>query len=309
MEGIDSSIILNRSVWKYSGHEETFNDPLVDCRECKSRFRADKLVEEFGSGEANRPSAGVACPKCGKSNWTEPRPFNLMFQHAARRGRRGGRPGALAYLRPETAQGIFINFLNVQTTMRRKLPFGIAQIGKSFRNEVTPGNFIFRTREFEQMEMEYFVRPGDDEHVHQSITGSSSASTGTRPRRQRATTSASTSSRRRSWRTTPSAPWTSCTASSPSAPKRQRQWDELMGIANRTDFDLKAHSKKPEDAEGKRVNPDSTEDLSYFDEATKERFYPYVIEPAVGRQPLGARLPDGRLHRAHDRQGRDARRS
>ncbi|HEX8292717.1 MAG TPA: glycine--tRNA ligase, partial [Pyrinomonadaceae bacterium] len=163
MEGIDSSIILNRLVWKYSGHEDTFSDPLVDCRSCNSRFRADKLVEEVGAADF----ADVRCPKCGGANWTEPRPFNLMFRTTIGAVAAEDDPAALAYLRPETAQGIFINFLNVQTTMRRKIPFGIAQIGKSFRNEVTPGNFIFRTREFEQMEMEYFVRPGEDERVHQ----------------------------------------------------------------------------------------------------------------------------------------------
>ena len=145
IEGIDSSIILNRLVWKYSGHEATFNDWLVDCRKCKGRFRADKIVDN-------------KCPSCGASDWTEARPFNTMLQ--TKLGAvADDDPTALAYLRPETAQGIFINFLNVQTTMRRKLPFGVAQVGKSFRNEVTPGNFILRTREFEQMEMEYFVSP------------------------------------------------------------------------------------------------------------------------------------------------------
>jgi glycyl-tRNA synthetase len=145
IEGIDSSIILNRLVWKYSGHEATFNDWLIDCRKCKARFRADKISDN-------------KCPSCGASDWTEARPFNTMLQ--TKLGAvADDDPTALAYLRPETAQGIFINFLNVQTTMRRKLPFGIAQVGKSFRNEVTPGNFILRTREFEQMEMEYFVSP------------------------------------------------------------------------------------------------------------------------------------------------------
>src|SRR5919112_5447127 len=155
MEGIDSSIILNRLVWKYSGHEETFSDPLVDCRECKTRLRADKLEADA----AGSPK----CPNCGSTNLTDPRPFNLMFRTTIGAAAVEDDPNALAYLRPETAQGIFINFLNVQTTMRRKIPFGIAQVGKSFRNEITPGNFILRTREFEQMEMEYFVKP-DAEH-------------------------------------------------------------------------------------------------------------------------------------------------
>ncbi|MFL6256364.1 MAG: glycine--tRNA ligase, partial [Pyrinomonadaceae bacterium] len=163
MEGIDSSIILNRLVWKYSGHEETFSDPLVDCRECKTRLRADKLeipeISDLGhlaTPEEAIEAKVVKCPNCGSTNLTKPRPFNLMFRTTIGAVAEDDDPTALAYLRPETAQGIFINFLNVQTTMRRKIPFGIAQIGKSFRNEVTPGNFIFRTREFEQMEMEYF---------------------------------------------------------------------------------------------------------------------------------------------------------
>lgn len=173
MEGVDSSIILNRLVWKYSGHELTFTDPLVDCRECNSRFRYDKLLAESGV-EAQRTGhltpaqilKDIKCPSCGKSDWTGVRPFNLMFRtHVGATSEDDA--DALVYLRPETAQGIFINFANVLTTSRRKLPFGVAQIGKSFRNEVTPGNFIFRTREFEQMEMEYFVRPGEDEQVHQ----------------------------------------------------------------------------------------------------------------------------------------------
>ena len=154
IEGLDSSIILNRLVWKYSGHEDTFSDPLVDCRECKTPLRADKL--ESTANALN----------CGSTNLTEPRPFNLMFRTHVGAAAEDDL-ASLVYLRPETAQGIFINFANVLTTSRRKLPFGVAQIGKSFRNEVTPGNFIFRTREFEQMEMEYFVRPGEDEQVHQ----------------------------------------------------------------------------------------------------------------------------------------------
>jgi glycyl-tRNA synthetase len=284
MEGIDSSIILNRLVWKYSGHEDTFSDPLVDCRECHSRFRADKLAEETGAAAATIGAAGidlsaVKCPGCGKTNWTEPRPFNLMFRtHVGATAEDD--ESALVYLRPETAQGIFINFQNVLTTMRRKVPFGIAQIGKSFRNEVTPGNFIFRTREFEQMEMEYFVRPGEDESVHQEwidycfnwFTSLGISADNLRlyeqPKEELAHYAKRTVDIHYRF--------------FPERAEEDRQWDELMGIANRTDFDLKAHSKKPEDPEGKRLNPDSTEDLSYFDEATKERFYPYVIEPAAG---------------------------
>ncbi len=282
MEGLDSSIILNRLVWKYSGHEETFSDPLVDCRECQTRLRADKLdyKSETATVEEAIRARQVKCPNCGSTDLTEPRPFNLMFRTTLGAASADDDPVALAYLRPETAQGIFINYLNVQTTMRRKLPFGVAQIGKSFRNEVTPGNFIFRTREFEQMEMEYFVRPGEDEETHQYwidncldwYLGLGLARDNLRlyeqPKEELAHYAKRTVDIHYRF--------------FPEREEDERQWDELMGIANRTDFDLKAHSKKPEDAEGKRVNPDSTDDLSYFDEATKERFYPYVIEPAAG---------------------------
>jgi len=302
MEGIDSSIILNRLVWKYSGHEDTFSDPLVDCRECKSRFRADKLAEEVGvtAGASGFDLSSVKCPNCGKSNWTEPRPFNLMFRTTIGAVADEDDPTALAYLRPETAQGIFINFQNVLTTMRRKIPFGIAQIGKSFRNEVTPGNFIFRTREFEQMEMEYFVRPGDDERVHQEwidycynwfITLGISPDNlrfYEQPKEELAHYAKRTVDIHYRF--------------FPEREEDERQWDELMGIANRTDFDLKAHSKKPEDAEGKRLNTDSTEDLSYFDESTKERYYPYVIEPAAGvNRTVLAVLMDAYSERTNDK--------
>src|SRR5829696_2972324 len=189
MEGLDSAIIQNRLVWKYSGHEATFNDPLVDCKACKSRFRADHLQAEY---ERQHPKPGLViygegvvsfasdniCPNCGASDWTEPRWFNMMLE--TRLGATSTMDDAVddlgevhlggkAYLRPETAQGIFTNFSNVLNTSRRKLPFGIAQIGKAFRNEVTPGNFIFRTREFEQMEIEYFCRPEDAPRIHQEF--------------------------------------------------------------------------------------------------------------------------------------------
>ncbi len=279
IEGLDSSIILNRLVWKYSGHEDTFNDPLIDCRKCKSRYRWDKLHEEFAPpGMAISPRL-IKCPNCGAIDWTEPRPFNLMFRtHAGAIAEDD--PEALVYLRPETAQGIFINFLNVLVTSRRKLPFGVAQIGKSFRNEVTPGNFIFRTREFEQMEMEYFVRPGEDEQAHQEWIDAC---------RQWFLDIGISCENLRLYEqpTTELAHYAKRTVDIqyrffPERDDENKQWDELMGIANRTDFDLRTHSKKPEDAEGKRLNPDSTEDLSYFDDQTKERFYPYVIEPAAG---------------------------
>ena len=304
MEGIDSSIILNRQVWKYSGHEATFSDPLVDCKKCKGRFRADKLVEEYrhrmsaqlretvpdisDSRVEEALSVGLSefgknvfeCPNCGARDWTPIRHFNLMFRTTIGAAAEEDDPTALAYLRPETAQGIFINFLNVQTTMRRKIPFGIAQIGKSFRNEVTPGNFIFRTREFEQMEMEYFVRPGEDERVHQEWIDYCFdwfRQLGISPENLRFYEQPKEELAHYAKRTVDIH-----YRFFPEREDEERQWDELMGIANRTDFDLKAHSKKPEDDEGKRLNPDSTEDLSYFDEATKERYYPYVIEPAAG---------------------------
>ena len=295
MEGIDSSIILNRLVWKYSGHEDTFSDPLVDCRECKTRLRADKLETRADKNGESRS----ACPNCGSFDLTEPRPFNLMFRTTIGAVAEEDDPTALAYLRPETAQGIFINFLSVQTTMRRKIPFGIAQIGKSFRNEVTPGNFIFRTREFEQMEMEYFVRPGEDERVHQEWIDYCFdwfKTLGISPDNLRFYEQPKEELAHYAKRTVD--------IHYRFFPERdeERQWDELMGIANRTDFDLKAHSKKPEDAEGKRLNPDSTEDLSYFDEATKERYYPYVIEPAAGvNRTLLAVMMDAYSERTTDK--------
>ncbi|HJU54461.1 MAG TPA: glycine--tRNA ligase [Pyrinomonadaceae bacterium] len=301
MEGIDSSIVLNRLVWKYSGHEDTFSDPLVDCRECKSRLRADKLELPAGGGDI----AGLIrerrlkCPVCGSTDLTEPRPFNLMFQTRIGAVAEDD-PASLAYLRPETAQGIFINYLNVQQSMRRKLPFGIAQIGKSFRNEVTPGNFIFRTREFEQMEMEYFVRPGEDEELHQYWIDACLEwflSVGIsrdnlrlyeQPKEELAHYAKRTVDIQYRF--------------FPERGEEERQWDELMGIANRTDFDLKAHSNKPADEEGKRLNADSTEDLSYFDEATKRRFYPYVIEPAAGvNRTMLAALMDAYTEKTTDK--------
>lgn len=302
MEGLDSSIILNRLVWKYSGHEDTFSDPLVDCRNCNARLRQDKLEYERPEGGIGIGQSGFMykCPNCGSTDITEPRPFNLMFRTTIGAVAEEADPTALAYLRPETAQGIFINFLNVQTAMRRKIPFGIAQIGKSFRNEVTPGNFIFRTREFEQMEMEYFVKPGTDEEAHDYWIKQC----------QGWYTSLGLSERNLRLYEQPKeelAHYAKRTVDLhyrffPERAEDERQWDELMGIANRTDFDLKAHSKKPEDAEGKRINSDSTEDLSYFDEATKERYYPYVIEPAAGvNRSVLAFLMDAYTERTTDK--------
>ena len=272
IEGLDSSIIQNRLVWKYSGHEQTFHDPLVDCRDCQTRLREDKL-------DRNADGKPV-CSNCGSTNLTESRPFNLMFRTTVGAASSDEDESALAYLRPETAQGIFINFANVLNTSRRKLPFGIAQIGKAFRNEVTPGNFIFRTREFEQMEMEYFCRAEDAPRLHQEwidgfqgwleSLGLSAANLSLYEQTKEELAHYAERTVDIMYRYFPE------------REDESKQWDELMGIANRTDYDLRVHSKKPEDAEGKRLNPDSTEDLSYFDTATNERFYPYVIEPAIG---------------------------
>jgi glycyl-tRNA synthetase len=275
IEGLDSSIIQNRLVWKYSGHETTFSDPLVDCRACKGRFRQDKLHD------VKCPNEPSACAGSGKEcDLTEAREFNLMFKTTVGAIASEDDESALAYLRPETAQGIFINFANVLNTSRRKLPFGIAQIGKAFRNEVTPGNFIFRTREFEQMEMEYFCQAEDAPRIHQEFIDGFQRwfqSIGISAANLKLYEQSKEELAHYSERTVDI-----LYRFFPERADENAQFDELMGIANRTDFDLKTHSKKPEDAEGKRLNSDSTEDLSYFDEAKKERFYPYVIEPSAG---------------------------
>ena len=286
IEGLDSSIILNRLVWKYSGHEDTFSDPLVDCRECNTRLRADKLTDG-------------KCPNCGSKNLTEPRPFNLMFQtHVGATAEDD--QSSLVYLRPETAQGIFINFANVLNTSRRKLPFGVAQIGKAFRNEVTPGNFIFRTREFEQMEMEYFCRAEDAPKLHQEwIDGFQTwiQSLGISSDNLKFYEQSKEELAHYAERTVDI-----LYRYFPEREDEDKQWDELMGIANRTNYDLRVHSKKPEDADGKRINPDSTEDLSYFDPQTNERFYPYVIEPAIGvNRTLLAVMMDAYTEKTNDK--------
>jgi len=312
IEGLDSAIIQNRLVWKYSGHEATFSDPMVDCRACKSRFREDKLWDEFAvkSGESGNhilsvgedrlTKFGVNCPNCGELEWTKPRPFNLMFQTTVGAVSSDDDPTALAYLRPETAQGIFTNFKNVLDTSRRKLPFGIAQIGKAFRNEVTPGNFIFRTREFEQMEIEYFCRPEDAPRVHQEwldgfhewIRSLGISDANIKDYEQTKEELAHYSQRTVDL----------LYRFFPEREDESKQWDELMGIANRTDYDLRVHSKKPEDAEGKRINSDSTEDLSYFDPQTNERFYPYIIEPSTGvNRTLLAVMMDAYEERTNDK--------
>jgi glycyl-tRNA synthetase len=272
MVGLDAGILMNRLVWNYSGHEATFSDPLVDCRKCKSRLRADKLE-------------GDRCPVCGATDLTEPRQFNLMFRTTV--GPVEDESG-LAYLRPETAQGIFVNFKNVLDSTNRKLPFGIAQIGKAFRNEITPGNFIFRNREFEQMEIEYFVKPPqilkpgemDDEQIHERWIEDRFnwyISLGIRPDNLRKYEQPRAELAHYAKRTVDLQ-----YRFFPEREDEEKQWDELEGIANRTDFDLKAHSRKAVDEEGKRINPDSTADLTYFDHETNQHVFPYVIEPSAG---------------------------
>ncbi|HEY8923453.1 MAG TPA: glycine--tRNA ligase [Polyangia bacterium] len=273
MEGLDAAILMNRLVWKYSGHEATFSDPMTDCRNCKSRPRADHVFvaqkgrEPKGLAEINAAIAAkeLKCPKCGSTDLTEARPFNLMFKTTVGAVDTGDDSG-LAYLRPETAQGIFVNFGNVLDTMRRKLPFGVAQIGKAFRNEITPGNFTFRTREFEQMEIEYFVKPGEDEAAHQAWIDARTQwyldlgmrKENLRQREQDRTELAHYAKR--------------CVDLEYRFPMG---WSELEGIANRTDYDLTAHSRGPK-------NPDSVEELRYFDQEQKKHIVPYVIEPSAG---------------------------
>jgi glycyl-tRNA synthetase len=263
--GLDSSVILAREVWEASGHVATFTDPLTECLNCHHRFRADHLLEAYEERHGRPATAGlddVNCPNCGvKGQFTEPKQFNGMLRTYI--GPVEDESG-LAFLRPETAQGIFINYKNVLTTSRKKVPFGIGQVGKSFRNEITPGNFIFRTREFEQMEMEFFVKPGTDEEWHQYWI-----------------------EHRRDW-------WTGLGVNPDNLrlyehPKEKlshyakrtvdieyrfdfvgSEWGELEGIANRTDFDLSSHQKA------------SGVDLTYLDQESGERYTPFVIEPAAG---------------------------
>jgi glycyl-tRNA synthetase len=271
--GVDCAILMNPQVWVASGHVGGFSDPLIDCRDCKTRHRADKLIEDWNNANGITLSVdgwkndqlmdyikekGVKCPECGSGNFTDIRKFNLMFKTF-----QGVTEDSKAevYLRPETAQGIFVNFKNVQRSTRKKIPFGIGQIGKSFRNEITPGNFIFRIREFEQMELEFFCEPGKDpewfaywkdfcykwllklgltaenlklrDHQKEELSHYSNATTDIEF-------------------------------------KFPFGWGELWGIASRTDFDLKQHMEHSKD------------DLSYFDPATNEKYVPYCIEPSLG---------------------------
>jgi len=265
--GLDSSIILPTKTWEASGHVATFSDPLTECQSCHKRFRADHLQEAVAEKKhIDDPDsidlASIACPNCGtRGAWTAPRQFSGLLKTYL--GVTEDESG-LHYLRPETAQGIFLNFANVMGSARKKPPFGIAQIGKSFRNEITPGNFIFRTREFEQMEMEFFVVPGTDEDWHQYWIDTRTqwyVDLGINKDNLRLFEHAQEKLSHYSKRTV-------------DIEYRYRfqgsEWGELEGIANRTDFDLTTHSKA------------SGADLSYFDQTTGERFTPYVIEPAAG---------------------------
>lgn len=263
--GIDSSVILPKKVWEASGHVAVFTDPLVECTSCHKRYRADHLLEEFEEKKGRAPENGLAdvvCAACGtKGSWTEPQNFSGLLKTFL--GPVDNEEG-LHYLRPETAQGIFVNFANVQGASRKKPPFGIGQIGKSFRNEITPGNFIFRTREFEQMEMEFFVEPGTDEEWHQTWIDTRMAwytDLGISPENLRLYEHPKEKLSHYSKRTVDIEYRFGFTGS---------EWGELEGIANRTDFDLKTHSEI------------SGKDLSFFDQAKNERYYPYVIEPAAG---------------------------
>jgi len=263
--GIDSAVILAPQVWEASGHVATFSDPLTECLHCHRRFRADHLEEEFEARKNRPPVDGLAeitCPNCGtRGRWTEPRPFMGMLRTYL--GPVEDEKG-LHYLRPETAQGIFVNFLNVLNTTRKKPPFGIAQTGKSFRNEITPGNFIFRTREFEQMEMEFFVEPGTDEKWHEywlEQRWNWYVDLGIDPANLRFFEHPKEKLSHYSTRTVDIEYRFGFGGS---------DFAELEGIANRTDFDLKTHSQH------------SGADLTYFDQATNERYTPYVIEPAAG---------------------------
>ncbi len=272
--GLDAAILMNPNVWVASGHVGGFSDPLIDCKKCGVRYRADKLIEDFTHGEITGDGWSndqlmeyiekhdITCPECGAKEFTDIRKFNLMFKT-----NQGVIEDAknVVYLRPETAQGIFVNFKNVQRTTRKKVPFGIGQIGKSFRNEITPGNFIFRTREFEQMEMEFFCKPNTDlewfkywkkfcldfleecglnqdrlryrDHAKEELSFYSKATTDIEF-------------------------------------EFFFGWGELWGIADRTDYDLSVHQKH------------SKESLEYFDPDTNEKYLPYVIEPSVGVERL-----------------------
>ena len=271
--GLDSAILMNPEVWVASGHLANFSDPLIDCKACKTRHRADKLIEDFNpnancEGWSNEQMMNyimenhIACPKCGKHDFTDIRQFQLMFKTF-----QGVLEDAKStvYLRPETAQGIFVNFKNVQRTMRRKLPFGICQIGKSFRNEITPGNFIFRTREFEQMEMEFFCKPGEDLKWYDywknycldfvKLLGVREEKLRLREHEKEELSFYSKGT---------------CDIEY----LFPFGWGELWGIADRTDYDLTRHMEV------------SKQNLEYVDQETNTKYVPYVVEPSLGVQRL-----------------------
>ena len=273
--GLDAAILMNPQTWVASGHLGGFSDPLMDCKECKERFRADKIIEDWvAENHFELPKAvdaftqaemkdfidehNIPCPSCGKHNFTDIRQFNLMFKTF-----QGVTEDAknTVYLRPETAQGIFVNFANVQRTTRKKLPFGIGQIGKSFRNEITPGNFIFRVREFEQMELEFFYKPGSDLEWFQywrSFCRDWLLSLGMTEE---------------NLRLRDHDPEELCFYSKATTDFEflfPFGWGELWGVADRTDYDLTQHQNT------------SGKDLTYFDPETNERYIPYVIEPSLG---------------------------
>ena len=271
--GLDAAILMNPKTWEASGHIAGFSDPLIDCKECKTRHRADKLIEEWAHEKGEDMIADgmsdqelinfitenhIPCPNCGKTNFTDIRKFNLMFKTF-----QGVTEDSTStvYLRPETAQGIFVNFKNVLRTTRRKLPMGIAQIGKSFRNEITPGNFTFRTREFEQMELEFFCKPGEDiewwkywkEYCKNFLLSLGMKEENIRLRDHSPEELSHYSS-----------------ATTDIEYAFPFGWGELWGIADRTDFDLSRHMEY------------SKEDMTYLDPETNERYVPYCIEPSVG---------------------------
>ena len=269
---LDSAILMNPKTWEASGHLKTFSDPLIDCKHCKTRHRADKLLEDLGVEDAGKFSNeelmnyirehNVVCPNCGSSDFTDIRNFNLMFKTF-----QGVTEDAKStvYLRPETAQGIFVNFKNVERSMRLKLPFGIAQIGKSFRNEITPGNFIFRVREFDQMELEFFCKPGTEldwfkyykEYCKNFLLSLGIKEENLRLRDHEKEELSFYSN-----------------ATTDIEYKFPFGWGELWGIASRTNYDLTQHMKV------------SCQSLEYLDPETNEKYIPYVIEPSVGVERL-----------------------
>ena len=273
--GLDAAILMNPQVWVASGHVGGFSDPLMDCKECKERFRADKLIEDWcaeNGVELSKPidafsqeemkafieEKNIPCPTCGKHNFTDIRQFNLMFKTF-----QGVTEDAknTVYLRPETAQGIFVNFQNVQRTTRKKLPFGVCQIGKSFRNEITPGNFTFRTREFEQMELEFFCKPGTDLEWFQYWRGFCKQWL------------LDLGMKEEHLRLRDHSPEELCFYSKGTTDFEflfPFGWGELWGVADRTDYDLTQHQNV------------SGKDMTYFDQETGEHYIPYVVEPSLG---------------------------